>query len=1356
MNAKQFIVKDGLLPGNWEINNRGIAPYTAGRLELLPITLPDGTAGHAIHWELPENRWDLFDLICRQQIKAETLHTAPHYGGFWARGNGTLTMRFKEHSGTGSSVLTENAFLISPGWRFYRTAKAVIPKQKTGSWVTVQFQLYGEAEIAMPEIAPLPAVDRSAELTFYVPFDHGNPAARFSRGNVEALGYGEIMPGVQGVDGQPDGAMRFDRKRHFTPAGFLRFQMGLNYEGMRSVLDPDTGTLELWMRPLPEMAVFQKWEPFPIFNCGKHMSAWSKHTAPLELFIRRAADKSLELVLAESNLTKEWPAHTRKATDSTRREYVHNLGDARQFVGKWHHIALTYDANGRAVFLNGKKVIAAPAMKKPALYYHNTLQLAAGHIAGPSVISSDVDEFRIYRGVRYHCDFSPVRTALSFQPVAEEHAGSFAQTEIQVGKPSLNQEKNAFIFPVSRGTERYELRLSLGNGYPLLFSSKDAAMGILVPEHPAIPDLMVEKPQFSAEKVSGEITRRGTSYSWEVKKQGNGLAVTLNLDKQSGDWKAFVECRAALRNIGEKRWTHHFDGCGIRDILMPFRPFAFDEMILALPLSGAWNGSSGMCIALTPETIVSYVSRGMKSADTLELAVRSVLDNGDRMTIAFAVFPFSGKYGERALTDAYHARHPETFARSREVDPRLYGGASTFTPWQTQAYQTRKNEYSHQEINRRAGCSWHWLYKSGTSTGNWAPEMEILSELSMLNRYEVANADYHRTSNQRKVWSYEESSRKSGINQAPYISQWLEKRFVPYFRDSVFDDYETTSSGVEYINGFYWPPITDYIGLQSGTDFGRWLRRQLRGMLENFHGVNAFSHDELVGDYYFRKGTDLGGIRAFDENGAYVHNLAAMGKFCADITAMPNTTPYRTAIIGNARIQNSGFPAIFRMDNIIYERTMHQAQQDWTTLRLHTRMMGEKPDSFWIEGFTPIIGNYFHLEKDDLRLTKYLFTRYNQQQILLGMLFNVNMHFGVLGVKEAAENIRELRRVQDLGYRQVSAVTTAPDVLNARYGEAALGVLALVNPSFEERPGYGTADAEYLNAVPLLAENGRTLEVNLCSFRGKIQPHSWRLIEMTAAVKGTEALNYISTLKTALDGRNLQFRFRQPAFIPELVMGLLPQENLISAALNNQKLAFRIENGKAVFENLKLAAGDVLSFQTSDRRWLSSAEKIADMPYLQGRKLAIVGKGKNAEYEAERLQEYFRFWTARQPAGQEFKAPVFKDFPADARTYPVIVLFEDGPEGISLNGNVIMVRAKGHKLAELTDEFFRALDSRYKYLGVFGDQMPTKPWDFTTTREQRELQQKCGVIKRLISVDEDVKGFRDWLRDSRTDLSQGF
>ena len=118
---------------------------------------------------------------------------------------------------------------------------------------------------------------------------------------------------------------------------------------------------------------------------------------------------------------------------------------------------------------------------------------------------------------------------------------------------------------------------------------------------------------------------------------------------------------------------------------------------------------------------------------------------------------------------------------------------------------------------------------------------------------------------------------------------------------------------------------------------------------------------------------------------------------------------------------------------------------------------------------------------------------------------------------------------------------------------------------------------------------------------------------MTAAVKGTEALNYISTLKTALDGRNLQFRFRQPAFIPELVMGLLPQENLISAALNNQKLAFRIENGKAVFENLKLAAGDVLSFQTSDRRWLSSAEKIADMPYLQGRKLAIVGKGKNAD-----------------------------------------------------------------------------------------------------------------------------------------------
>ena len=1351
-------IKDGLMPVNWEIDNRGSGAWASGKLELGNIQLPDGTEGHSILWEMPENKWDSADLVCLQHLDSAKMQNTPYYGGFWARGDGTLTMRFKEHSKAGSSTIHDSAFLISPEWRFYRTPAPVLPKNDKDSFVTVQFQLYGRAEIAMPEIAPMPAVDSSAELTLYVPFDNGNPAARFSRGVVEVLGYGEIMPGAEGVDGQTNGAMRFDRKRHFTPAGFLRVQMGLNYEGTRSILDKESGTLELWMRPLAEMASPQKWEPFPVFNCGKQMGKWSKGTAPLSVFIRRTAENHLEIVLAESNLLKEWPTHNREAFDSTCKEYAFKIGPAEDFVGKWHHIALTYDKKERSVFLDGKKVINAPAMKVPALYYNNTLQLATGNIASPSVISSDVDEFRVYRGVRYHSDFMPEKTTLDFQPCgnpAEDGAASFISSRLRVGAPSLNEQKTAFSFPVHRGTEEYELELSLGNGYPLLFSSKDAAMNIIVSEHPKIPDLIIEHPQMEKEKVSGEISKRGTFYSWNVKPHGDKLSITLELDKRAGDWSAYVEGRVALKNKNNNAWSHHFDGFGVREILAPFRPFAFDEMILALPVSGAWNSVSGMCIALNPDMIVSYVSRGMKSPEKLELAVRSVLDNGDKMIFSFEVFPFSGKYGEKALTDAYHGRHPEFFARKKEVDPRVYGGASIYAPWETKIYQERKKEYSHQEINRRAGCTWHWLYKSGTSTGNWAPDMEILSELSMLNKFEVANADYHKNIRSDRTRSYYETDRKTGIDQALYISQWLEKRFVPYFRDSVFDDYETQSSGVEFINGYWWQLIADYIGIQSGTSYGKWLRKQLRGLLENHKGVNAFAHDEFVGDYYFRKKTDLGGIRAFDENGAYVHNLSAMGKFCADITAIPNTTPYRTAIIGNARIQNSGFPAVFWLENNIYERTMHQAVQDWTTLRQHTRMMGEKPDSFF--GSTSIIGNYFNPDKDDIRLTKYLFTLYHQQQILLGMLFNVNMKSDLInGIKEGMEKIGELRRIHDMGYRHVTAFECAPSVLNVRYGEASHGALVLVNPSFEERPGYGKVDPDYLGALPLLAEQGCSLTVDGCSFAGNVKPHSWRVIEMSGAAKGVRDLQYTSKLELAPDGRLLDFKFQKEALIPELVIGLTPNETIASIELNGNKISFKAREGNVSIKDLQLAPNDTLTIKISDRRWKSSAGEIVNMPFLDGKKLAIVCRGKSAEYEGKRLQEYFRFWTARQKSMDEFTPPIFPDMPDDASSYPVIVLFEEGPEGISLEKNVITIREDADHLARLTDVFFNTLDSRFRYYGVFGHQVAIREWDYTTTKEQKNLQEKCNVIKRLLSVEEDARGFREWLESAKPNLADGF
>jgi len=77
---------------------------------------------------------------------------------------------------------------------------------------------------------------------------------------------------------------------------------------------------------------------------------------------------------------------------------------------------------------------------------------------------------------------------------------------------------------VTHGGESYRLSLSFGDGYPLIFSSKNAAMHVTAKHHPAIPNLIPERVKLGADTASGNIPRRDTSFVWSVseKKQNSG------------------------------------------------------------------------------------------------------------------------------------------------------------------------------------------------------------------------------------------------------------------------------------------------------------------------------------------------------------------------------------------------------------------------------------------------------------------------------------------------------------------------------------------------------------------------------------------------------------------------------------------------------------------------------------------------------------------------------------------------------------------------------------------------------------------------------------------------------------------
>lgn len=116
-----------------------------------------------------------------------------------------------------------------------------------------------------------------------------------------------------------------------------------------------------------------------------------------------------------------------------------------------------------------------------------------------------------------------------------------------------------------------------------------------------------------------------------------------------------------------------------------------------------------------------------------------------------------------------------------------------------------------------------------------------------------------------------------------------------------------------------------------------------------------------------------------------------------------------------------------------------------------------------------------------------------------------------------------------------------------------------------------------------------------------------------------------------------------------------------------------------------------------------------------------------------------------------------EDIPDSIAPDRLRVLVEESDSfGISLHGKSVILRGKGRALADLTDEFLALLDTKFPYYGYYGEQTPMLPWDYTSTSEQRRLQEKTQVVGKTLSVKTAVTEFNQWLKESGADVHEGF
>ena len=1342
--GKQVTVRNGELPEDFRLLTPGQPQHACGTVSLR--TLPDGKT-RFFSFHTPHNKFDGgVSLRSESVFTLEKGGKEPIYCGFWTRGSGTVAVRILRKKGTDFQDVHAEHFLATAPWRHFRFR---IPEKFRGKGeFKIAFSAYGQADVAFPEAAPLPAVDPAARLLFYAPFENGSPDAKFSVGPVSSYGT-PGLPAVPGVTGQ---AGRFDRKRRLDGMGKLRYPMGFGYDFLGEALDRDRGTIEFFFRPLEEMLQPQTWGDFPLFHLGDTTWQWA-NSQDFSLVLSQEKGK-LKLTCSEFVRRRTWPQEDycpntsaptsvclapegypgRLPATQVTPTASYTIDDPAAFVGKFHHLAFTYDENERTVWLDGRPVIHLKALKRPAVSSRvPKLLFANGHIGHPGVMSADLDELKIWSGVKYHKPFTPSAETPAFTTVPAAEKRDVPRTW-KSESPRLSADGKTLLYPLSRGEEKYTLEIACADGLYLLLSPRGASFNLRTDYQVAMPDLPFELGKTTGTSAELRQKKRDVLFAAHLENRGGICVLKLKLAKGAEKRRAYLEPRVTLRKA-QADWRKAFDGAAVRDILRPFSAFSFDDMFMAMPMAAAWNDSCGSALALAPGSLCSWMSRGMTEENALTLKLRTVLDQKEEIEFCFDLFAVDAGYGESDAVDRYHALHPEFFKRDKTVDPRQYGNLALQNVWNNPAYQARKAAFSLAELNRRARATWTWFYYDASSTGNWSTDPELLDELAPVNLRHLGDGNFH-DSFREKLEKECETLRNMGVSPCLYVSSWLDRRFRRYFSRSNYKSAETYN-GVDFWPQYWCRNVVDDIMVPSGTDFGDFLRGHMRRMLENVTSCSGFSFDLCGYNYKFRQHNTLGGLNAFDENGIYLQHVTALAKLLDDMKQMKNASFGRTAVQGNVDIHLSGYPASFRQTNTIHEQNSQVTLQAEFLRRRQTRLQGERPTTF--TQMPPLTGNYFGDE--DPRLLRYAAVFDHHNHILMGMLYNVRQNWEIFSVRESVEALDELLRVQSLGHRQTAGAEISGKMQLVRYGDPERGVLAAVNSSPWEQKGSVTVDARYFGASPLIAVSGHKITAD----NGKIAlpatpPLSWTILEFAAAVPGVPDLAYTSRLDRSPDRTSAQFEFLRPASLAGLRV----------KALDNERVELFF-NGKAVESAPeKAAAGDRLAIVFHDTRYLAPAEKILAAVGEKNGVIRIAGTGKTGSVCAGRIKEFFRWYTVAAGKNHTVK---------EDRTTPDIEVVESAdtaPGGIALKEGRVVISGNPARLHELTEEYLRLMEKRCPWHGVFGTQQPTRPLDWTATGMQKKFLKRHGLAGKTVSTKPIAADFVRFLKENKTDTEKGF
>lgn len=212
----------------------------------------------------------------------------------------------------------------------------------------------------------------------------------------------------------------------------------------------------------------------------------------------------------------------------------------------------------------------------------------------------------------------------------------------------------------------YDHQLGRGRGGPRCTLWINTPAGSLKPLEVTVPGAGPQRLADDALQVTAEPGR------------GGYLASAVITITNAGESERWVDLRVpfTLPLDGDFQW---FDGFNFSPHEIGTVPIGYHGTSAVLPLTCAWDGQTGIALALNPMDLSTELHAGVRpgaEGHELTLGTRLAIMPGETERFELLAFGFDGALGWRGAFEEYWARFPEVYDRARDIDPRFHTASS--------------------------------------------------------------------------------------------------------------------------------------------------------------------------------------------------------------------------------------------------------------------------------------------------------------------------------------------------------------------------------------------------------------------------------------------------------------------------------------------------------------------------------------------------------------------------------------------------------------------------------------------------------------------------------------------------------